>query len=231
MELWNFNLKEIKDIFATDETENYRILEMDVSSLLKIVNDFKFDLRLSAPDEAIAYSLAGYVAKRLINNCDGCKELLSAGRMERLPVIDEGNEPTTDELRSKEEFLQMISRGGLLKPSDELYSICCHAQALYMKLTGKEENKKLLICGTSNPRNAYVEVLIRKLRETKGLLDKKCAKNHALGTHLKIIGKTMFNLFAKNLVSEENSKIQKSRKRTSKAKTPSTRKLKKLSSN
>ena len=47
-------------------------------------------------------------------------------------------------------------------------------------------------------------------------MKKKCAKNHSLGSHVDAIGKTMFNLFAKNLISEENSKIAKSRKRISK---------------
>ena len=87
---------------------------------------------------------------------------------------------------------------------------------------------------SSNPRSAYVEVLTRKLEmcvNTKDLLDIKCKNGHLLKTYLKRIGMTMFNLFAKNLVKEENSKIYASRKRGRDAKTPAARKLKKLTSN
>ena len=117
------------------------------------------------------YSLAGYVAKRLISHCDGCRDLLSAGRMECLPVIDAANQLTTEEIELKEkfEFLKMISRGGLLNPTDEMFTACRYATAIYMKLTNTEENKKLLISGTVNPRNVYVDVFVRKLEEMREL--------------------------------------------------------------
>jgi hypothetical protein len=126
----------------------------------------------------------------------------------------------------------MITRGGLLKPSDALYVVCCHAHVLYKKLADTEENKKLLL-STSNPISVYVEALMHKLescQNTMGLLETKCGSNHSFSSYVKKIGKTMFNLFAKNLISEENSKIHKSRKRASKSKTQAARKLKKLSS-
>ena len=135
-------------------------------------------------------------------DCEGYKQLLSAGRMENVPQIEDGLEPTAEESDSKVEFLKMISRGGLLKPSNSLNILCCHAPSLFLKLTDTEENKKLLVSSTINPRSVYVEVLIRKLEScvnTKGLLEIKCSNDHALNVYMKRIGKTMFNLFAKNL--------------------------------
>ena len=144
--------------------------------------------------------------------------------------VEEIEENSSNEkVRAREEFLAMISRGGLLKPSDELFTICCNAQAIYRKLTETADGKKLLTSETTNPRKAYVEVLTRKLKHDK-LLEKKCTKDHTLRSYLNAIGKTMFNLFAKNLISDENSKIAKSRKRVAKgAKTPLAHKLKKVS--
>ena len=228
----NFTLKEIKDLFTPDESENYRILQHEVSSLLDFLHDCNLDERLSPADEAITYAVSGYVAKSLISDCDDCKSFLSTGRME-VPEIDLGPDPNTDELESKEEFLRMITRGGLLKPSNELYTICCQAQAVFTRIIDTDDSKKLLISGTINPRKAYVEVLVKKLNEcSKGLLSTKCLKNHTLESQVKKIGHIMFNLFSKNLVNEENSKIASSRKRvsTSKQKTRQSQKLKKLTS-
>ena len=154
--------------------------------------------------------------------------------MEKEPLIDNEFEPSDAENQVKDEFIRMVSRGGLLKPSDTLYHLCCHARALYLKLTETDETKKLLISSTTNPRSAYVEVLSRKLEisgNTADLIKIECKKGHAINTHLKKLGTIMFNLFAKNLVNEENSKIQASKKRGSHGKTLHGSKLRKVSSN
>ena len=86
-----------------------------------------------------------------------------------------------------------------------------------------------------NPRSTFVEVLTEKLEsktETKIILETKCANEHGFRIHIEKIAQTLFNLFAKNLIAEENSKIHKSRKRRTAdpKKSATERKLKKISS-
>ena len=120
-----------------------------------------------------------------------------------------------------------------MKPSNTLYIICCHARALYVELARNDENKsKLLAC--TNHRKTFVELWSRKLEnnyETQQIINTKCDSNHAIKSYISSIGEIMFNLFAKNLIADENTKIQATRKRGYTAKTPAARKLKKLTSN
>ena len=89
---------------------------------------------------------------------------------------------------------------------------------------------------TYHPRTTFVEVFTQKLENnvfTRNLLETRCIENHQFKVHIKKVGQTLFNLFAKNLIAEENSKINKTRKRirSNPKKSPSARKLKKLTSN
>ena len=63
------------------------------------------------------------------------------GKMESMPEIIEDDGATEEELQSKERFLQMISRGGLMKPSDMLFILCSHAHALYTEMTNSDKKR------------------------------------------------------------------------------------------
>ena len=192
---------------------------------------------MSIPDQAIVYSLAGYIARSIIKCkpiCEGCESLLSPGKVSMTPDFDDKADPTKEEFEAKEEFLKSISRGGLLRPSDVLYITCCHGWKLLMELTQKESNR-ILLMSSYNPRTTFVEVLAQKLESathTRYILETRCINNHPFKDHLKQISQTQFNLFAKNFTAEANSKIHKNRKRSSgdPKKSSTARKLKKLTS-
>ena len=150
------------------------------------------------------------------------------------PYYDERIEHDTEKLHAKEDFLKSITRGGLLEPSDMLYVICCHGWTLFAELSQQERNKILLL-SFHYPRASFVEVFLRTLENesnTKDLLATECVNNHPFKRHIKVIAETLFNIFAKNLTAEANSKIHKSRKRNvvDHKKSQCSRKLKKLSS-
>ena len=112
--------------------------------------------------------------------------------------------------------MDAVSRGGLIKPSDLVHVICMHASDLFRYIKGDEKLKKQLLSAI-NARKLFVEVLVTKMEEqecTNSLLEIECKSKHSFESHIRRIGFSMFNIFAKNLTAEINSKIHEKRKRT-----------------
>ena len=80
----------------------------------------------------------------------------------------------------------------------------------------KEASIQKLLLSSRNARLLFIETFIAKLQErnaTKAILETICNSNHNFKAHIKHIAGAMFNLFAKNMVSEFNDEIHKQRKR------------------
>ena len=231
-----FNLKNIHKLF--EDNDNGALLVHDVCKLVDSIPENCFEQLLADADQAIVYSLSGYAAKNIIKNvknCTGCIDLLSPGKASLTPVFDTDEENNENEIEAKEEFLRLITRGGLIKPSDALFVACCHSWSLYQSIVNNDNSKNVLLA-SHNSRETFIEVLIQKLDQNESsrkLLEIKCQKTHYFKDHIKKAGQTMFNLFAKNLINDRNSAIHQTRKRIIKDPKSSTnsRKLKKISSN
>ena len=65
---------------------------------------------------------------------------------------------------AKEEFVALVSRGGLLKSSDLVYVTCTRAWLLYQKIKANEESFNFLI-SSSNPRTILTVFFIHLLKE------------------------------------------------------------------
>ena len=231
-----FNLKNIQKLFK--DNDNGALLVNDVCKLVDSIPENCFEQLLADADQAIVYSLSGYAAKNIIKNvknCTGCIDLLSPGKALLTPVFDTDKENNENEIEAKEEFLRLITRGGLIKPSDALFVACCHSWSLYQSIVNNDNSKNVLLA-SHNSRETFIEVLIQKLDQNESsrkLLEIKCQKTHYFKDHIKKAGQTMFNLFAKNLINDRNSAVHQTRKRIIKDQKSSTnsRKLKKISSN
>ena len=85
------------------------------------------------------------------------------------------------EKEAKEEFVALVSRGGLLKPSDLVYVTCTHAWQIYHKIKESEESFNFLI-SSQNPRTIFTEFFIHLLNERNTLteiINASCANKHA----------------------------------------------------
>ena len=81
--------------------------------------------------------------------------------------------------------------------------------------------------------SVFTRALILKMKEnleTKNILDVVCADGHKFKKHFQEISGRMFNIASKNLVSEINSIIHASKKRSNSNPTASSRKITKLQS-
>ena len=180
-----FDLKNIQAIF--EESNNTTVLRNDVSNLVDAIPENCFDQSLDDADQAIVYSLSGYAAKNIIKSvqsCQDCINLLSPGKAAMNPVFESRVESNEDEIEAKEEFLRLITRGGLIKPSDALFIVCCHSWLLYHKIINSDTSKNLLLA-SNNSRATFIEVFIQKLdhnESSRKLLDIKCKKSIHLKT-------------------------------------------------
>ena len=212
-----YNLSDIQDIFKEAEYKKNAQLEQEAIHYCCSLGDFTFSENLS--DVPIIYYVAGYICRQLINQtkCENCQELFSTNK-EEIQVIIDDNGVNDDDLLAGKAFIDAISRGGLIKPSDLLHVVCMHASDLFRYIISDEVLKKDLLKSV-NQRALFVEVFLDKMEEqesTYSILEIQCKEKHSFLKHTKHISVAMFNLFAKNFISECNSKIHASRKRTSK---------------
>ena len=72
------------------------------------------DLCLNPGSAEVAYTIAGYVARKLMNRfeCEKCEEMMTAGE---------------DDKRMSMEYFNLLSRGGLTAPSSQLSEFVCSA--------------------------------------------------------------------------------------------------------
>ena len=111
------------------------------------------------------------------------------------------NGVSDDELLAGKAFIDAISRGGLIKPSDLLHVVCMHASDLYQYISGDESLKKELFSAV-NSRALFVEVFHAKMEEqeaTNSILEIQCKLKHSFTKYTWHISVAMFNMFAKKL--------------------------------
>ena len=161
-------------------------------------------------------------------------EVTSPGRIPVQPTFDTGNVDDEKAIELKEEFTTSISRGGLCKPSDDIFISSAHAFSLLRYVIHDDRHKKTLL-STQNPKNAFIEVFLRVLAKddnTNSVLSMKCKSGHSQEKGIRRVAFTAFNICCKNIVSEIRDEAHAMKKRPGSAKNSKPeRKIKKLQSN
>ena len=226
-------------IFEDAKNKRSEKQKEEIESFLRDLEGFHFtdEGNIQESDQAILYYIAGYIAKSLSNqDCNFCSEVLSPGKVP-LAISFEERKIDTIEAEAKEEFIASVSRGGLTKPSDFLFIASLHASELFKFIT-KDVELKNTFFSTTNPRDTFVESY-EKIQESDNSCEKmingKCEQGHSFRKFIRRVSYSIFNISAKNFVSEKNDSIRKkTEKQTTKKITEkqnkSTRKIKKLQS-
>jgi hypothetical protein len=150
-----------------------------------------------------------------------------------LPVLFEEMELSYDSL--KRSFLEQINRGGLKRPSDQLYICGLHAMNLFLQIKKKSDVMQSLL-KSSNPRGVFVKCFLITMDshiETNSLLTLSCQNNHSFKKFMEETAGRLFNFFGKNFAADVNSNIHESKLTKSKMYKKSlkdSRKISKLSS-
>ena len=117
--------------------------------------------------------------------------------IEELPDIDDMDASI---IEAKDEFIASVSRGGLSKLSDYIYIASVNASSLY-RFIFDYENLPNTLFGTQNPRKTFIESYMSLLMSIK------CEKGHNHNKNLCCVAFTIFNISAKNYVSEVKDKL------------------------
>ena len=136
----------------------------------------------------------------------------------------------------REEFLEMVNRGGLYTPSDAMYICTMYAYQLFMKIMDEGEIQKKFLSFQCQ-RSVFTACLELKMNydsSSLAIMEQTCQdteKPHKFSDQISSIGQRLFNTFSKNFVGEKESKIHEDKKRKHKGDTKessSERKIAKL---
>lgn len=201
------------DLSSSDNSKEQ--VQDEVQVLLSLIEDKALDFESTEDgEEAIVYYVAGYVARSLLKvaKCQGCVRLISESD-DVPPVLF--MEESDEGVHARERFLEQVTRGGLIKPSDLLYIFCLHAHQLHKVLFSDDTIKNKFI-SSHLPRAVFSEVLKQKLGsedDTRSLVQVKCSMGHDMSPFLEKAGNTFCNCMLKNYVSEVNDQLHEGRKR------------------
>lgn len=150
------------------------------------------------------------------------------------PMIDGEAEEGSEDAAHKRRFLDIINRGGLSTPTDQLYITCLYAQSCLDHIKKSPEEWANLLA-MPNPGASFVLTFCEKMEESEEVADmvnSDCVFGHKWSDHLPRIAQKMFNIMAQNVVAEKADEIRlNSRKRSSGKLTDVERKVTKLRSN
>ena len=157
-----FNFSEVKEIFDSSVTERQNEIELEVDQMIDATSDVRFedDLNLASEDNSIITYVAGSISRSLLkkmpksHSLDCCISIITRGTSITLAADEESDSSLQDE-----EFLSLVSRGGLQRPSDCLFITCVHAYQFYERVNG-DQNLDAILMGSSNPRGVFASTFV-----------------------------------------------------------------------
>ena len=209
----------ILTIFGPNRSRRRDLLFEKISNeLVQELTDISFETTDSLPDShqaIVYYVVAGYIARSIskTDKYSSWRFLLSPGNT--ISISFETNEVTENEIDVKEEFLLLMGRGGLLKPSDVLYVTCIHASQLFHYM-----HKSKLLITLENSRSIFCKIFKSKLEEkehTLCILNQCCKNSNKFDNFIDKVSEKMFNILSKYIISEINDDIHTHRKRPKKS--------------
>ena len=205
----------------------------EAKDLLAMIGfDFTIEFKLDV-EQGILYYVAGYCARgeAMRLKCESCLCLFAKSKESPVFVLSE------DLGDKRDEFLNMVNRGGLYTPSDAMYICTVYAYQLFMKIMdGGEIQKKFL--SFQCQRSVFTACLELKMNydsSSLAIMEQTCQAQepHKFSDRISSIGQRLFNTFSKNFVREIEDKTHKDKPRKRKGDTKasaSARKIAKLQS-
>ena len=187
---------------------------------------------MSDSDKATIFFTSGAIVRGILrrNKCESCIKMLTKNEESLTILPDEILDP---------EHEKYVDRGRLIKPSDLVYMTALHAWSFYVFIFQNSALSKLLL-SSPNTRSVFVQTFTHEMQSntnTLCLINQTCQSGCRYQDKIEKIATATFNLKATNYVSAANDKIRCDKIQTSKKrkagghkKSPTARKVKKLSS-
>ena len=108
-------------------------------------------------------------------------------------IVADSCEMPAVEVESDSEFLTLCNRGGLKYPSTYFFNFCCQLYKYYSVLKSNDENFSMLLSHHS-PAKVFCLAFCND--------ELLCEQSHSMKPVLRVAGRSMFNMFAKNFLTE-----------------------------
>ena len=197
-----YTMKEVVNILGTDDSKQNEAVELHSETVSDMMLPKSTRCRMLDMDRDIVYYVAGFVARSIKKGvkCVSCGNILGS---------DSGIEMKIDGISPLEcqSFLDMINRGGLIKPSDIVYSSCVVAWDVYSRIMESYEAKSYFL-SCKMQRNVFLKVVMIETHANEnytGILEATCINEHSFADIYEKIVTKFFNVMCKKIVSEVNS--------------------------
>ena len=152
-------------------------------------------------------------------------------------VVESDPRLSSEENQSHAVYIHQCNRGGLIFPSEFIFTACSLAWSLLQEIKERSELIKLLFQENISSQMVFCLMFLKFVEScetTKETLTEfQCENGHSQRETLKSLSKKLFNIFSKNFVSMSNSAIhsKKVTVETNHKRHHNTLKIKKLQSN
>ena len=177
----------------------------------------------------VIYYVAGFIARSVKKSikCKDCGNVL--GNNTEIRMILDGI--ATEDCQY---FLDLVNRGGLMKPSDIVFAVCCVAWEVYVRIMESYDAKSYFLACKMQRKVFIKSVLIETCSHYtySSILETSCLQDHPFENIFVNIVTKLFNVMCKHFASEVNSAVHKDKKRMNKQTniSPQSIKIRKLQS-
>ena len=167
----------------------------------------------------ILFYVGGYFSRSLRNqvDCQSCKNVLVSNTDQSVNVVCEKDPSLSSEENDRRiAFINEANRGGLIFPSEFIFTACVLAWDLYNKILENSEASKLLFQPNISAQTIFSSTFLKFLscgeNTQEILLDFVCELGHPQQKSLYQLAKKFFNVVSKNFVSVKNSLFHSAKK-------------------
>ena len=223
--MMDLKLSEIKDLFSESEEQHSSEIE---NSVKKILSGLKIERTVSIPTalpdsvENILFYVGGYFSRSLkkLAECQSCKEILVSSADQSISVICEKDPSLShDENDQQIALITEVNRGGLIFPSEFIFTACVIAWDFYQKICQNSEVVQVLFQPNISSQKVFSSAFMQYLgcdeNTRESFLNFVCEFGHSQQKPLIHLSKKFFNVVSKNFVSEKNSELHSAKKRNS----------------
>jgi len=219
----DLSLAEIREVFHDSNNEKSSKIEavsQEIVEGLKVSGDNKFPLLLEDNDENSLFYVAGYFSRTISNNlkCKECKNLLISPNISSVQVVCEEDPNLSPEENDRRiSYINDVNRGGLVYPSELMFSASIFAWDLYQKIRKQPKLIPKLFQPNISAQKlfsvSFLKYLDRAENTRQQFVQFECLEGHPFLKILELLSLKFFNIVSKNFVSEKNSEIHAKKKR------------------
>ncbi len=218
----DLSLADIGDIFSESVKENCAAIQLISDKLVQgLDTGNSIEIYPSVPEalENILFYVSGYFSRTIGNRekCNACKKLLISDKSNVEVVCENDSQLSPEENTRRIAYISEVNRGGLVFPSELVFSATVLAWDMYQKIKSNENLSQLLFQPNISAQNVFSLTFLNYLDSCENtrleFIQTECVEGHTFRPKLSLLSKKFFNVVSKNYISVKNSEIHSSKKR------------------